>query len=180
MQLVVLGVEDFLSIYISSRVSLTQYSGNFVVLASLKICHRFRRHFKFISATALAPLSNNHSPHRPPTPALRTFFLILLNTLGKTYFPHRKVLIWRIYNAIPSMDNDSIDETISNLEQELGLRFGEGYCDGVVGRMCASSSGARLSLIQFKVVHMCQRQNDPKLTPLFLTCVMDVIPLLVI
>lgn len=78
------------------------------------------------------------------------------------------------------MDKYSIDERISNWEEESSLRFGEGYWDGVVGRMCASSSCARLSLIQFKVVHMCRRQNYPKLTPLFLTCVTDVIPLLVI
>ena len=190
-------------------ISLSQFTKNQVVLASLKIWFQFRRHFKFSSASTLGPITNNH--RFPPSVLDSSFslwklkgitcfqdlynenilssFTFLSNkyTLPSShlfrYFqvrhylstefpsfpslpvtqpwevilkfnPNQNSLISKIYTSTMSLiNNTNTGKNRATWERETNITFSDNWWGKAIERVFSSTSCARLSLIQFKVLH---------------------------
>lgn len=193
-------------IYSSLPSKPSRFSSNPIVLSTLKIWNQFRSHYKFLSASILGPIHNNH--FFPPStmslsfiewlrrdiycfhglydsgtldsfenlqkrhnlPRQMFFQYLQIRHFLKASFPSFPALpslgVWEdltlikpgrsiisvIYQKLMSLDDHNLANIQIKWEDELGIELGDNW-DCALTRVNSSSSCARLSLIQFKVLH---------------------------
>uniref|UniRef100_A0A3B5PRH3 Reverse transcriptase domain-containing protein n=1 Tax=Xiphophorus maculatus TaxID=8083 RepID=A0A3B5PRH3_XIPMA len=195
-------------IFSSLPIKPSLFTNNQVVLNTLKIWFQFRKRFKFVGASSLCPLTNNHL--FPPSlsdpsfsvwydrglkqirdlytsgvfdsftnlssrynlPGTHLFRYLQIRNFASKCFPNfpsippeqpweqiiaynplQKGMISKIYRFILNLRVDSFVKIRNAWDKELGIQLTQDIWDDAIDRIRSSSSCARLSLIQFKVVH---------------------------
>jgi len=180
------------------------FTKNQVVCSTLKIWYQFRRHFKFNSASTLAPLLRNHLfqpaisdstfsiwhnkgltmfkdlykdgtfcsfaelSNKFQLPPLHFFRYLQIRHCVRPAFPSlppmqlwdeflnlnplQKPFISKVYDKLLSYDSSPATKVKVNWERELGLNLEDNWWDVALNKIYTSSTCARLTLIQFKVL----------------------------
>lgn len=101
-------------------------------------------HIFFVISKSVAKMNNSVFPNTPPDSAVDSILDIS---------SHQRGLISRIYTSISQLTETPLDKIRRDWEEELGSAIADNDWEDALTKVNGSTSCARLSLIQFKVLH---------------------------